>query len=129
MSFEPLEEPGQYQAPFIPSQPGPYTFALSGRIEGTKVDLSLTSGPKTFNDAEDPSSAMFPAVDTTTAELAERLEREATRSQDAMAAAQVAAASADDEASSARTIGFIGIALGAIGVIIGGAAFATRRGS
>jgi hypothetical protein len=130
MSFEPLEEPGQYQAPFIPSQPGPYTFALSGRIEGTKVDLSLTSGPKTFNDAEDPSSAMFPAVDTpTAAELAERLERDASRSKDAVAAAQVAAANADDAASSARTIGFIGIALGAIGVIIGGVAFATRRRS
>ena len=123
MSFEPLEEPGQYQAPFIPSQPGPYTFALSGKVDGTKVDLSLTSGPKTFDKAEDPSSAMFPAVDTpTSAELADRIEREATRSHEAVAAAQ-------DAASSARTIGFIGIALGAIGVIIGGVAFATRRRS
>jgi len=121
MSFEPLEEPGQYQAPFIPSQPGPYTFALSGKVDGTKVDLSLTSGPKTFDKAEDPSSAMFPAVDTpTSAELADRIEREATRSQDAVAAAQ-------DAASSAKTIGFIGIAIGALGVIIGGLAFATRR--
>ena len=121
MSFEPLEEPGQYQAPFIPSQPGPYTFALSGKVDGTKVDLSLTSGPKTFDKAEDPSSAMFPAVDTpTSAELADRIEREATRSQDAVAAAQ-------DAASSAKTIGFIGIAIGALGVIIGGVAFATRR--
>ena len=130
MSFEPLEELGQYQAPFIPSQPGPYTFALSGKVDGTKVDLSLTSGPRTFDEAEDPSSAMFPAVDTpTTAELADRIEREATRSQDAVAAAQDAAASADDAASSAKTIGFIGIAVGAIGVIIGGVAFATRRRS
>lgn len=121
MSFEPLEEPGQYQAPFIPSQPGPYTFALSGKVDGTKVDLSLTSGPKTFDKAEDPSSAMFPAVDTpTSAELADRIEREATRSQDAVAAAE-------DAASSAKTIGFIGIAIGALGVIIGGLAFATRR--
>ena len=121
MSFEPLEEPGQYQAPFIPSQPGPYTFALSGKVDGTKVDLSLTSGPKTFDKAEDPSSAMFPAVDTpTSAELADRIEREATRSQDAVAAAQ-------DAASSAKTIGFIGIAIGALGVIIGGVAFATGR--
>jgi hypothetical protein len=121
MSFEPLEEPGQYQAPFIPSQPGPYTFALSGKVDGTKVDLSLTSGPKTFDKAEDPSSAMFPAVDTpTSAELADRIEREATRSHEAVAAAQ-------DAASSAKTIGFIGIAIGALGVIIGGVAFATRR--
>ena len=59
-------EPGDYRALFIPSQVGPYTFQLSGSIHGTKVDLSVTSGPKTFDEVQSPTEAMFPAVDAPT---------------------------------------------------------------
>ena len=30
--FEPMEEPGQFQAPFVPSQAGAYTFTLVGSV-------------------------------------------------------------------------------------------------
>ena len=40
--FEPLEEPGQYEAPFVPSQAGAYTFTLSGTYGLTdRVDVSV----------------------------------------------------------------------------------------
>jgi hypothetical protein len=128
MTFEPIEERGQYQAPFVPSQPGPYTFSLSGTVDGTKVNLSLTSGPQTFDEVQDPASSTFPAVDLpTTAQLADRAEREATRTQDDLAAARDAATHADGAASSARTIGYAGVGMGALGVIVGIVALATRR--
>ena len=60
--FQPLETPGQYQAPFVPSQAGAYTFTLSGTIDGVKFDLSLTSGPKTFDEVQDLAGATFPPV-------------------------------------------------------------------
>ena len=38
-------EPGDYRAWFVPSQPGDYTFTVTGEVEGEKVDESVTSGP------------------------------------------------------------------------------------
>src|SRR5439155_190493 len=51
--------PGDYRAWFIPSQPGPYTFHLTGTVHGTKIDESITSGPKTFDVVQDPAEAAF----------------------------------------------------------------------
>jgi hypothetical protein len=58
LSFDPafdLEEgdgtPGQYIAKIVPTAPGDYTFAFSGSIHGTKVDVTVTSGDKTFDPA------------------------------------------------------------------------------
>ncbi|TMK15090.1 MAG: hypothetical protein E6G63_06845 [Actinobacteria bacterium] len=58
--------PGDYRAWFIPSQPGPYTFHLAGTVRGTKIDETLTSGPKTFDEVQDPAEAAFPPVNTPT---------------------------------------------------------------
>src|SRR6478735_9175556 len=49
--------PGDYRAWFIPSQPGPYTFHFTGSVRGTKIDESLTSGPTTFDEVQDPGEA------------------------------------------------------------------------
>ncbi len=38
--------PGDYRAFFVPSQPGDYTFHITGTIHGTKVDESFTLGPE-----------------------------------------------------------------------------------
>jgi hypothetical protein len=134
--FDPLEEPGQYQAPFVPSQAGAYTFTLTGTLDGVKFDLSLTSGPKTFDEVQDLAGATFPAVQfPTNAELATRIQTESDRTTTAVTAATtagtdaaVAAVSAQDAADSAKTIGIIGIVVGAIGLIVGILAFmATRK--
>ena len=38
MVFEPMEEPGQFQAPFVPSQAGAYTFTFAGSVDGDELD-------------------------------------------------------------------------------------------
>jgi hypothetical protein len=133
--FDPLEEPGQYQAPFIPSQAGAYTFTLSGTLDGVTFDLSLTSGPKTFDVVQDLAGATFPAVQfPTNAELASRIQEESDRTTTALTAAttsgtdaKAAASSAQDAADSAKTFGIIGIVVGAIGLIVGAVALSAAR--
>jgi hypothetical protein len=115
-------EPGDYRAWFIPSQAGPYTFRLSGSVHGTKIHLSLTSGPKTFDEVTSPAEAMFPAVDVpTTQELSQRIEADSGRLADATAQAASAKTAADD----ARTLAVLGVILGSIGV--GAAVWALAR--
>lgn len=127
MRFEPLfGVPGDYVAPFVPSQPGRYTFRVFGSIDGEEVDEEMSSGDATFATVGDPAELTFPAVDApSNDELATRIDQEAARSADGVAAAEAAATSAEDAASSARTVGMIGVVLGAIGVIA--AIIAMRR--
>ena len=129
MEFEPLFGiPGDYVAPFIPTQPGRYTFRVSGTIDGEKVDEEMTSSDATFATVEDPAELTFPAVDApSNEELSTRIEEESSRASDGVAAAEAAAASAQDAASSARAVGLIGVVLGAIGIIAAIAALASSR--
>jgi len=116
--------PGDYRAWFIPSQPGPYTFHLTGAVHGTKIDETLTSGPTTFDEVQDPAEAEFPPVNTpTTQQLADRILQDATRLSDATAAA----ASAKTAADSAKTVAIIGVVVGLIGLGVGAAAFLRAR--
>ncbi|MEX2274222.1 MAG: hypothetical protein WEA10_01460 [Actinomycetota bacterium] len=113
-------EQGDYRAWFVPSRSGQYTFRVFGTMEGEKVDEEFTSGPDTFSDVVDTSAASFPVQDPSTGELAEKTDRENTRLE-----AQVA--TAQDDASSARTVGMIGIIVGAAGLILAGVALTRRR--
>ncbi|MDP9299407.1 MAG: hypothetical protein M3P43_00685 [Actinomycetota bacterium] len=116
--------PGDYRAWFIPSQPGPYTFHFTGTLHNTKIDESLTSGPRTFDEVQDPAEAAFPPVNTPTAqELADRIQQDATRLSDAMAAA----ASAKSAADSARTVAIVGVVVGLIGLVAGATAVLSAR--
>ena len=105
--------PGDYRAWFFPTAPGNYTFQFTGTIGSQKVDESFTSGPTTFATVEDPFNAQFPMKTPTNAQLAQRLEAQSGR---------VATSS---DVSGAKTIGYIGIAVGAIGVVL--AVFALLR--
>ena len=105
--------PGDYRAWFFPTAPGNYTFQFTGTIGSQQVNESFTSGPTTFATVEDPTNAEFPVKTPTNAQLAQRLDAELGR---------VATSS---DVSSAKTIGYIGIAVGAIGVVL--AAFALLR--
>ena len=116
--------PGDYRAWFIPSQPGPYTFHFTGTVHGTKIDESLTSGPKTFDEVQDPAEAAFPPVNTpTTQELADRIQQDATRLSDATAAA----ASAKSAADSARMVAIVGVVVGLIGLALAATAVLSAR--
>jgi hypothetical protein len=116
--------PGDYRAWFIPSQPGPYTFHFTGTVHGTKIDESLTSGPTTFDEVQDPAEAAFPPVTTPNAqELADRIQQDATRLTDATAAT----ASAKSAADSAKTVAIIGVIVGLIGIVVGTTAVLIAR--
>jgi hypothetical protein len=120
--------PGDYRAWFVPTQPGAYTFRFTGEIDGEEVDESFTSGPRTFGEVQDIAAAEFPGVEApTTTELADRIEREAARTQDAVAAAAGAASRADEAAKSARIVGVVGIAVGGIGIVLGAVSLVMRR--
>lgn len=104
-------EPGDYRAHFIPNRSGSYTFHFTGTIGDQEVDESFTSGPETFGDVLDTSAAQFPAKDPSVAEVSDRLQQEVPRLTDEIDATK-------DDASSARTVGMLGIGVGAIGVLV-----------
>lgn len=108
-------DPGNYNADIYPTRPGTYTFHITGSIEGEPVDETFTSGPDTFGDIEDPNEVAFPVKDPSIAELADEVDQ----------VAAVVPAETDD--SSANTIGYIGIAVGAVGLIVAIAALRRKR--
>jgi hypothetical protein len=110
--------PGDYRAPFIPSEPGPYTFHVTGSVDGEKVDFSMTSGPKTFDDVQDPGTAMFPAIQApSAADLSTKLDQSTAR-------ADAAVADARDAADQARVVAIAAIA---VAVVALGIAIASRH--
>ena len=119
--------PGDYRSFFVPTQAGAYTFTLKGRLGSQKVDLAIPSGPETFGDVNDPAKASFPAVkDPTTAQLAQRLDREAARLTGAVAAATAAQQAAEDTADQARMLALGGLIVGAVGLVVGALAWGRR---
>jgi hypothetical protein len=120
--------PGDYRSFFVPTQPGAYTFAVEGKLGAQKINLVVPSGPKTFGDALDPAKTALPAVkDPTTGQLAQRLDRDATRVNGTMAAAAAAQQDAEDAAGQARMLALGGLVVGAVGLVLGGLALARSR--
>ena len=91
---------GEYEAAFVPTETGDYTFHISGTLGDATVDESVTSGPTTFNSVEPLSAIEFPVA----------------REDPARTQAEAVAARAD--AASARTFAFIGIGAGILGLIL-----------
>jgi len=67
--------PGLYTAPLLPSQPGTYTFHLTGEAGDDEVDEYFTSGSGTFDDVRDPAADSFPVRVASTSDLAKRIDR------------------------------------------------------
>ena len=140
-ALEPNFEPGgdgiqgDYRYWFVPTQAGAYTFAFTGTVQGTKFDVSVTGGPKTFNTVEDMSSITFPKVEfPANNELATRIQQESDRTQTAItdatksaSSANAAASDASSAASTAKTIGVIGVLIGAVGLVIAIIALSASR--
>jgi hypothetical protein len=55
-------EPGWYQSVFFPTAAGPYTFHITGEVEGQAIDESFTAGPDTFGEVQDQTSGQFPVA-------------------------------------------------------------------
>lgn len=98
---------GAYTADVLPTEAGDYTFRIFGSIEGTPVDLSMTSSPDTFSSVATKAAISFPAPEATAAELA------------------AATAAAQQQARIALTVGVAGALLGLAGL---GVALASLRG-
>jgi hypothetical protein len=126
--------PGDYRAFFFPTRPGDYTFHLTGRIKGQKVDAPFTSGLTTFSPVEDPGKVEFPAKDPTAGELAEAITRLGPRVDRAVSGqqrAEEALASQRDRTDSARTLALaaivVGTVLGLAGIAMGVAGLRAAR--
>jgi hypothetical protein len=108
LSLVPVGE-GEYEATFVPTATGDYTFRISGTIGEATVDESVTSGPTTFNSVEPLSTIEFPQPLPDPVQL------------------QAAVADANAAATTARTLGVVGIVVGVLGLILGALALARSR--
>jgi hypothetical protein len=63
-------QPGWYQSVFFPTAAGPYTFHISGTIDGQEIDESFTAGPDTFGEVQDATSGQFPVAFPGTGDIA-----------------------------------------------------------
>jgi len=110
---------GEYAALLIPTAPGDYSFHITGSVEGVKVDLEVASGPKTFSPVEDATAVQFPVKVPGTDQVAQRLDKELPR--------LATADKVESEVSSAKMLGYVGIAVGVVGVVLAAVALFVRR--
>lgn len=105
-------EPGHYAADLVPTATGVYQFRVFGSVEGNSIDEIFMSrgGGGDFDDIQPAATLQFPGVIPAAREL-----------ESAIRGAQTSADEATDDASSAGTMGLIGIVLGALGAVAGGA--------
>jgi hypothetical protein len=137
MALEPaFRSPGQYRAFFIPTRPGAYTFHFSGEIKGQVIDEEFTSSATGFDEVQEVSSLEFPAGDSSTTDVGQRLEQEIQRLIERLDAVEAqlgavgddsAARSLEDDVADARILGMSGIVVGALGLAVGGAVLLGRR--
>lgn len=92
---------GAYTADVLPTEAGDYTWHIWGDIEGTPVDVEMTSSPDTFSPVRAKANVSFPAAEPTTSEL------------------QAAVDAAAGRASTALIIGVLGLVVGMVGLVIG----------
>jgi len=101
---------GAYTADVLPTEAGDYTWRIWGDIEGTPVDVSMTSGPGTFGVVQPKSVVSFPNVEPVSADLADQ------------------AAAAAQSARAALIVGAAGVILGLAGLVVGWLGFRSARG-
>lgn len=63
-------EPGAYRSVFFPTAAGPYSFHITGDVNGTPVDETFTSGPDTFSEVQDVAGGQFPIQYPATGDIA-----------------------------------------------------------
>jgi hypothetical protein len=116
--------PGDYEAYFFPTRPGPYTFHFTGSIKGQQIDEKFTSSESTFSSVQDPAQVEFPVQDPTTGQLSERLERELPRIEADLADQR---SELKDDIDSAKMLALIGVIVGGVGLLLAGTALVVRR--
>jgi hypothetical protein len=112
-------DPGNYSTDIFPTRAGTWEFRIFGTVEDQEVDEVFTSGPETFSDILDPGEVAFPVDDPSLAELSDQVEQ--------LSAEVGAEDEGADEAASARTLAYVGIGTGLLGLIVAIAALTRRR--
>jgi hypothetical protein len=59
---ERFDDPGHYVAYVIPTEPGVYSFRISGEIDGVAFEEVYTAGPDTFDEVRPRADLEFPAA-------------------------------------------------------------------
>ena len=120
-SFDPdsgLGTKGEFDAFFIPTTPGPYTFHFTGNLGGP-VNQSFTSGPETFSTVDDPTSVQFPVTVPSNLELSQKIDREIPRLTASITSASSKASDSSSTATTALIVGALGVVIGLVGVGFG----------
>ena len=130
-----IEIPGDYRAFFVPSQPGDYTFHITGTIDGTKVDESFTFGPEDVRvgarrlerdvpagPGSDERGPRNPHPDRVRSDV-DGAHRRDDRGDERSGGRH----SAKDAADSAKTVGIIAVIVGVIALIVGVVALSASR--
>jgi hypothetical protein len=99
---------GYYVADILPTRDGEYQWLFSGTINGDAVNETFDTADGKFNKVEPQTALQFPLA----------------LPDPAQSSSAVQAAQAD--AATARTLAYVGIALGVLGVLAGAAAWLTR---
>jgi hypothetical protein len=97
-------EEGAYTADLLLTEAGDYAWRIFGDIQGTPVDVSMTSGPDTFSPVESKAAISFPGEEPATAALSARAAGAAQTAQTALGLAVLAA-----------LLGLAGLVLGYLG--------------
>lgn len=101
LTLVPRSEPGVYEAAFIPTALGDYTFRLFGDILETPIDESFSSSPTTFASVEPLDRYQFPVNAPAGAELVAQLD------------------AANARAVRSETLAYVGIGTGVLGLLVG----------
>jgi hypothetical protein len=112
LPLAPGGRPGLYQAMFVPTRAGTYSFHVAGRIAGQAVDTVSTCSGQSFDCVTDAASIQFPAKDPPSGQLLTRLDRERQR-----------ADRSSRDARAARRLALVAVAVAALALVV-----AVRRG-
>ena len=104
----------EYDAVLTPTRVGDYTFHIFGKINGTVIDKSVTSGPMTFDTVGDQSAVEFPNAAPALGDVATKVDQVSNR----VDSAASSASSAADSANRASVLAIIAIV---VALVLGGA--------
>lgn len=107
---------GAYNAFFIPTKSGSYSFTFTGAIGGQPINEKFESGPGRFGDVEAAQTLQFPVTMPSGAALDASLKQ-----------AQARADLAQSQSRTALWVGVAGVVVGAIGLGVGLWALAAAR--
>ena len=114
LPLNPTPKAGALEAPLTPTRPGTYAFNVSGSVEGHSLEASATCSESTFECVETDAANEFPVRDPTAGELAQRLNSDADRVEDA-----------GDRADRACTFALIALAVAVVALAV--SLWAARR--